>query len=48
MPEINCVCAATGSGRDDSGTDMYVAQFTLPDGSVVYVGGEYDQWGRIE
>ena len=49
MGQFACECTATGSGKDQFDyTDLYVAQFTLPDGSVVYVGGEYDSYGRIE
>ena len=49
MGPFACECTATGSGKDQFDyTDLYVAQFTLPDGSVVYVGGEYDSYGRIE
>ena len=49
MGQFACECTATGSGRDQFDyTDLYVAQFTLPDGSVVYLGGEYDSYGRIE
>ena len=46
MGQFACECTATGSGRDQFDyTDLYVAQFTLPDGSVVYLGGEYDSYG---
>ena len=49
MGQFACECTATGAGRDQFDyTDLYVAQFTLPDGSVVYVGGEYDSYGSIE
>ena len=49
MGQFACECTATGSGKDQFDyTDLYVAQFTLPDGSVVYVGGEYDSYGSIE
>ena len=45
MGQFACECNATGSGRDQCDwTDIYVAQFKLLDGSVVYVGGEYDTW----
>ena len=48
MGQFACECNATGSGRDQCDwTDIYVAQFKLLDGSVVYVGGEYDTYGRI-
>ena len=48
MGQFACECTATGSGKDQFDyTDLYVAQFTLPDGSVVYVGGEYDSYGSI-
>ena len=40
MGQFACECTATGSGRDQCDwTDLYVAQFKLLDGSVVYVGG---------
>lgn len=49
MGQFACECTATKAGLDQCDwTDLYVAQFTLPDGSVVYVGGEYDTYGRIE
>ena len=49
MGQFACECTTTGAGKDQFDyTDLYVAQFTLPDGSVVYVGGEYDSYGRIE
>ena len=49
MGQFACECTATGAGRDQFDyTDLYVAQFTLPDGTVVYVGGEYDSYGSIE
>ena len=38
MGQFACECTATGAGKDQFDyTDLYVAQFTLPDGSVVYV-----------
>jgi len=49
MGQFACECTATGCGKDQCDwTDLYVAQFTLPDGSVVYVGGEYDTYGCID
>lgn len=29
-------------------TDMHVAAFTMPDGTVVYVAGDYNTYGEIE
>ena len=38
MGQFACECTATGCGKDQCDwTDLYVAQFTLPDGSVVHV-----------
>ena len=49
MGQFACECTATGCGKDQCDwTDLYVAQFTLPDGSVVYVRGEYDTYGCID
>ena len=49
MGQFACECTATGCGKDQCDwTDLYVAQFTLPDVSVVYVGGEYDTYGCID
>ena len=49
MGQFACECTSTGCGKDQCDwTDLYVAQFTLPDGSIVYVGGEYDTYGCID
>ena len=44
MGQFACECTSTGCGKDQCDwTDLYVAQFTLPDGSVYegsFVEGE--------